>query len=90
MEVHIKKYDCEKYECGLCDFEARNLENLEMHLTTCEMYKCGVCGKRCNNLEDMKKHISEEDRDSGYVSHYKVDRHKASEMSERIFRISVS
>ena len=32
----------------------------------------------------------EEDRDSGYVSHYKLDRHKASEMSERIFRINVS
>ena len=41
-------------------------------------------------ISDMKKNIREEDRDSGYVSHYKVDRHNASEMSERIFRINVS
>ena len=27
MEVHLRKLHSEKYECGLCNFEAMNLEN---------------------------------------------------------------
>jgi hypothetical protein len=39
MEVHIGKQHSDKSECGLCDLEVDNLENLELHLTTCEMYR---------------------------------------------------
>ena len=40
MEVHLGKHHSEKNECGLCDFEAGNLENLETHLNTCEFFQC--------------------------------------------------
>ena len=38
MDVHSGKFHSKKFECGLCDHEARNLENLETHLFTCEMF----------------------------------------------------
>ena len=40
MEVHIGKHHSEKYECGLCAFEGKNLEHLELHLVTFEIYTC--------------------------------------------------
>ena len=46
MEVHNGKQHSDKLECGLCDLEVGNFENLELHLTTCEMYQCYKCEKR--------------------------------------------
>ena len=40
MEVHSAKLNWDKFECGLCDYEATDIENLEIHLSTCEYYKC--------------------------------------------------
>ena len=36
LEVHVKKVHCEKIKCRLCDIETKDLESLEIHLTTCE------------------------------------------------------
>ena len=36
MEVHSAKHHGDKFECGLCDYEAADLNNLEVHLSTCE------------------------------------------------------
>jgi hypothetical protein len=40
MEVHLGKEHSANFECGLCEVEAKDLENLEMHLFTCEIYEC--------------------------------------------------
>ena len=40
MDVHAAKFHCEKSECG---FEAKHLEELEMHLASCEYYFF-ICG----------------------------------------------
>ena len=37
MEVHLGKYHSEKIECGICGFEAKDIESLDTHLSTCEM-----------------------------------------------------
>ena len=36
MEVHLGKFHSEQYDCGLCDYVATSLENIETHLFTCE------------------------------------------------------
>ena len=40
MEVHNGKHHANEKECGLCEFNTVNTENLEIHLSTCEMYLC--------------------------------------------------
>ena len=57
MEVHIAKLHGDKFECGLCEYEATDLENLEVHLTTCETYKCELCGEVILQFVDIKTHI---------------------------------
>ena len=46
MDVHSAKLNWDKFECGLCDYEATDIENLEIHLSTCEYYKCEVCDEK--------------------------------------------
>ena len=36
MGVHSAKHHGDKFECELCDYEAADLNNLEVHLSTCE------------------------------------------------------
>ena len=60
MEVHIGKHHAEKYECGLCAFEGKNLEHLELHLVTCEIYTCKdwKCKVTFKTISDLKTHIN--------------------------------
>ena len=39
IEVHLEKNHNEKFECGLCEYVANDLENLDTHLFTCEIYE---------------------------------------------------
>ena len=48
MDVHAAKHHGDKFECGLCEYEAKELEALEIHLLTCECYNCRICEK--NNV----------------------------------------
>ena len=59
MEVHIGKDHSENYECGLCEFEAKNFENLDIHLNSCEVYQCGGCEKIFKTIKDVKTHVDE-------------------------------
>ena len=58
IEVHIRRINSDKYEFGLCNFEAWSLENLEMHLTTCEIFQFDkpLCEYGFKNLIDIKKY----------------------------------
>ena len=57
MEVHLWKCHSEQYDCGLCDYVATSLENLETHLFTCETYQCDKCDIRLKNISDMKTQL---------------------------------
>ena len=46
--MHIQRNHCETITCGMCDYEAKDFENLDIHTFTCEMYKC-------NEMEFEKK-----------------------------------
>ena len=58
MEVHNAKRHSDKFECGLCDFEGKDLETLDVHLTTCECYVCGLCEEKFKQLSNVKEQES--------------------------------
>ena len=88
MEVYLGKLHSEKYECGLCDFEGMNLENLELHLFSCEVYQCKICEKKLKSIRDTKDHIEEMKYPGGYeyIIHLKMDRNNPNEVSEKSYR----
>ena len=51
------KHHGDNFECGLCDYEAADLENLEIHLTTYEYYKCDLWEEIIWTFTDIKEHI---------------------------------
>ena len=57
MEVHNGKDHSENYDFGLCEFEANNFENLDIHLNSCEVYQCGGCEKILKTIKDVKTHV---------------------------------
>ena len=59
MLVHTGKTYGDKFEFGLCDHIAKDLESLETHLSTCETYKCNICDKIVTKLQDIKTHFLE-------------------------------
>ena len=59
MQIHHGKCHSELFECGLCDFEAKTLDNLELHLTTCETYECEEYEFVSKHISGIKKHFLE-------------------------------
>ena len=75
MEVHFGKNHSENFECGLCEYKAQDLEELELHLFTCEIYECYKCELRVKKLSDMKRHKDENHVNFGvWITHAKLDR----------------
>jgi hypothetical protein len=54
ISVHTAKLHKEKIECGLYEYEAKDIENLEIYLSAREYYKCAVCGKRFGNVLTLR------------------------------------
>ena len=52
MEVHVKSVHSEKITCGLCEYEASNVENLETRQFTCEVSKCSECKTKIRTLSE--------------------------------------
>ena len=44
-------------ECGLCDYKAKNQEDIDIHLATCEYFICMVCNEKCKQFTSIKDHI---------------------------------
>ena len=57
MEVHLGKAHGDKFICGICEYEAKDLATLEIHLLTCECYECVICEKRILKFTDIKTHF---------------------------------
>ena len=82
IDVHVGKVHSEYLECGLCEFKADNLENLEMHLFTCEIYECNNCKSREKTLSDVKTYIKKDHINHlVQVWHMKMDRTKCEEVT---------
>ena len=60
LELHIKKFHSERIICGLCKYEANDLEDLETHNTTCETYGCSECKNIFKSLPEIKNHTEKE------------------------------
>ena len=75
MELHIKKFHAENITCGLCEYEANNLEDLETHKTTCETYGCSECKNNFKSLSEIKEHTEKAHQGKKlWVKHYKSER----------------
>ena len=87
-EVFIGKHHSEKYECGLCDVEAKDLENIEIHLVSCELYHCGGCKIKFKNIKGVTNHIILMEYEDGryLVYHLRLDRNNQSEVSKKRYR----
>ena len=55
LNVHEGKVHSGEFGCGLCGFEAGNLETLEMHLHTCEIYTCCRSDDTVRTVSEIKK-----------------------------------
>ena len=62
----------EIFECGLCGFEAIDLEKLELHLFTYEIFVCKSCEGRCKTISDIKKHLLDGEHYIVNEKYYKV------------------
>ena len=75
MEVHHGKCHTDDFECGLCDYKAENIENLQTHLITCESYECENCFFRVHHLSQMEVHMDEKHEQQNLnIIHGKIDR----------------
>ena len=85
MEVHIGKQHSDQFDCGLCGFETKDLENLNLHLSTCERYKCEHCKKRFATLSDLKIHLETENLRNGWLEifHLKQNRSDSDVIDEK-------
>ena len=77
MKVHTGKVHAESIECGLCEFKAKTVEDLETHLQTCEIFKCERCEIRFNSFPNLKTHLNEKHKPHLHcidIKHCKLDR----------------
>ena len=75
IEVHAGKAHSSNFECGLCDFKAKDLENLETHISTCEIYECNNCYFRVTQICEIKIHMLEKhESENVLILHGKQDR----------------
>ena len=80
IEVHVGREHGDNFECGLCEYIAEDLENLDLHLLTCEVYKCNKCGNILKNLQDLKQHFlteheNEKHKTTTHMKQSREDRH---------------
>ena len=75
MQVHIGKLHCDTVDCGLCTYTAKDLESLNLHISTCETYICDDFCYRTTKLHEMKEHLNRKhDKDYLTIKHAKVNR----------------
>ena len=85
MEIHDAKMHSEKFECGLCEFEGKDLPTIEIHLSTCECYSCGLCESKFKQLSHVKEHFQTTHNDSKQSSLYGVKHIKQSRKNKEVY-----
>ena len=61
LQVHFGLNHSITKQCGLCDENFKNCEQLEEHLTKCEIFVCSNsgCGNSYVDLPSVREHIKE-------------------------------
>ena len=54
MQIRNGKHHRNQIECGLCEFQEKHLNSIDMHLTTSETYECVECEHVSTQLSEMK------------------------------------
>ena len=84
MDVHNGKSHTDNFECGLCEKDFGNLEELTLHLNTCEIYRCRRCFKKEISISDIKAHAVRNHNGNGpgatLVDHIKMSRNDSDEV----------
>ena len=84
LQIHNGKAHSQSIDCGLCDFPAKDLETLNLHLKTCEIYECDNCEHVAKNISSIKKHIhTSKECNTSTVHHVKIDRNDDEEANEK-------
>ena len=85
MEMHFRRLHSEIITCGLCDFVANNLEELDIHTFTCEIFKCNRCKKTLKTFQDMKTHFEiDHNGESFSLNHYCSNRGNLELIQEKL------
>ena len=73
----------------MCDYQANDLESLEIHLKTCEIYRCTKCGHIAINLQNIKSHIQQdhEGDTNNRVVHTKLIRESTEEVTSKTYSL---
>ena len=81
MKIHNGKVHSLNIHFRLCDFPAKDMETLNLHLKTCEYNECEHVAK---NISSIKKHMSiSKDCIARTVNHIKIDRNDDEEAATK-------
>ena len=87
MEVHLGKFHTDNYECGLCENDLGNLEDLSVHLQTCEIYRCKRCYKKEQQISDIKAHAVKKHNGNAntgiLIKHITINRNDSEEVTAK-------
>ena len=84
LQIHNGMHHSKPVECGLCDFQAKDFDNLNLHIKTCEIYECNECEHVSNNISSIKKHMkSNNDCSIGTIHHVKISRYSDNEADQK-------
>ena len=85
MEIHLGKSHTDTFECGLCEKDLGNLENLSIHIQTCEIYRCRRCYQKETKISDIKNHAVKKhygNANTGIlIDHIKINRNDSEEVT---------
>ena len=57
MKMHVKRRHSETISCGMCNFEANQIETLDTHTFPCEIYKCNEYEISFLHLDELAMHM---------------------------------
>ena len=75
VSLHHGKCHSSDFDCGMCDFKAKNIKKLNTHLSTCESYECNDCYFRVKTISAIRTHMEElHETEDVEIKHLKLDR----------------
>ena len=69
----------------MCEYEAKSLENLDMHLFTCEHFQCNWCEVKTKHSKEIKTHVETVHDNECCIQHIKMSRNIENEVSIKLY-----
>ena len=94
LDVNLGRKDLGSFECGICGFELKSEDNLNIHFHTCETFTCDYCfnpritGKNLSDLINHLKNKQTKHLKKTQLKHTKMDINDIDRVSQR--RVSSS